>query len=338
MEGLERPVFRRRRRWAAVVIGVAIPAHLAALYALLARPGPVTYSTRTEVVETSSAIHLPAPVVVPQVAPVPVAPVEPRACPPPNRKAKKVSVPAMPVVDRVYASPTNVDWIVAWNHASVYSSTDGGRSFREILTGDGRVLAASIDCFGNVSALRGSDVGVHANGVESWRDVPGIDFTETVYSNGYAEPAEAWLVGGGPDLVVVGFENATDNESRAAISRDLGRTWSYHDLVNGDFQGGHFAGRQKADRTIELELEIQDCGGSWMETFTIADGNVTRVEDVVTDDMDEEAHRARVVKRDPWRDANASYDAAGRAWVIGCGGPQLAPSKDTPDDCLGGDE
>jgi hypothetical protein len=334
MEGLERPVFRRRRRWAAVVIGVAIPAHLAALYALLARPGPVTYTTRTEVVETSSAIHLPA-LVVPQVAPVAPTPVEPRACPPPNRKAKKVAVPAMPVVDRVYASPTNVDWIVAWNHASVYSSTDGGASFREVLIEEGRVLSAAIDCFGDVIVARGTQVGVLANGVESWRDVPGIDFTETVFENGYAEPAEAWIVGGGPDLVVVGFENATDNESRAAISRDLGRTWSYHDLADGDFQGGHIAGRQKADRTIELELEIEDCGGSWMETFTIADGAVTRVEDVVTDDMDEEAHRARVVKREPWRDGNASYDAAGRGWVIGCGGPQLGRAKDI--DCLGGD-
>ncbi|MFN0249900.1 MAG: hypothetical protein ACKV2T_23655 [Kofleriaceae bacterium] len=317
------------------MIGVAISAHLAAVYALLTRPVPVAHSTRTEIVETIRTIHLPIPIVVPSppvVAPV-VAPVEARVCPAPNRTATRVTVPAMPVVDRVYASPTNVDWIVAWNDASVYSSTDGGRSFREVLTGEGRVLSAAIDCFGDVLVARGTRVGVLAKGVETWRDVPGIDFTETVYQNGYAEPAEVWIVGGGPDLVVVGFEKATEHESRAAISRDLGRTWSHHDLSEDGFQGGHIAGRQRSDGTVELELEIEDCGGEWMETFTIANGTVTRLEDAITDDMDEAAHRARVVKREPWRDRSASHDAGGRAWVIGCGAPQLAPANDT--ECRG---
>jgi hypothetical protein len=328
MQGLERPIFLRRRRWAAVVIGVAIPVHLAALYALLARPDRVTYSTRTETIESTSVIHMPAAPIIAK-APVAVPPPTPRECPAPNRKATNTVVPAMAHVEHVYASPTNVDWLVAWNEASVYSSTDGGRSFREVLAGKGRVLSATIDCFGNVLAARGIELGVHSSGTETWRTVPGIDFTDAVFQQGYSTPAEVWLVGGGPDVVVVGFEESTENKSRAAMSSDLGRTWSFHDLSDGDFQGGHIASRQRPDGAVDLELEIEDCGGSWLETFTIANGAVSRVENPSEEDETAQAAlRARVVKRDPWRETSASIDAAGRPWVIECGAPQIKTRKE----------
>ncbi len=313
-----------------MVIGVAIPAHLVVLYALLARPDRVTHTTRTATVETTSVISFPPP---PIMAPAEVAPIPaPRACPAPNRKATNSVIPDLPYVDGVYASPTNVDWLVAWNEASVYSSTDGGRSFHEVLAGKGRVLSATIDCFGTVIAARGTEIGIHGtgdtNGAETWRTVPGIDFSEVVHESGWAQPPEIWLVGGGSDIVVVGFELATDVKSRVAVSRDLGRTWSFHDIHANDFQGGHFAARQRADGVIELELEIVDCGGTWLETFTIENGSITRFEDPSSEDEEVKAAlRARIVKRDPWRDTTASIDATGRAWIVACGAVQLRTAK-----------
>ncbi|GEM_PF-4020927 len=321
MQGsLERPIFRRRRRWAALVIGVAVPAHLAVVYALLVRPDRVTHSTRIDTVETSDVIQLPAPPPAVVVAAPPAAP-EPRACPAPNRHASPVSIPPLPVMTGVYASPTNADWIVTWNEASIYFSSDGARSFRMVLDGPGRVHSVAIDCFGHVIAARGTQIGVLDSARETWRDVPGIEMTERVYRGDYpAEPPDVWVVGGGPDVVVVGFiAPYSDWNTRVAISRDLARSWSYSDLAAESFEGTHFAGIQRSDGAIDLELEIQDCGGEWMETYRIADGTSKRVEASNAEpEAEEAAVRARVVKRDPWRDSEVSTDAAGRRWAIEC--------------------
>lgn len=320
MQGsLERPIFRRRRRWAALVIGVAVPAHLAVVYALLARPDRVTHTTRVETAETSNVIHLPAP---PTVVAPPAALV-PRACPAPNRHAAPVSIPPLPVMTGVYASPTNADWIVTWNDASIYFSSDGARSFRMVLEGPGRVHDVAIDCFGHVIAARGTQIGVLDNARETWRDVLGIEMTERVYRGDYpAEPPDVWIVGGGPDVVVVGFiAPYSDWKTRVAISHDLARSWSYNDLDAEGFEGTHFAGIQRADGAIDLELEIQDCGGAWMETYRIADGTSKQVESSAAEaetEAEEAAQRARIVKREPWRDGDVATDAAGRRWAIEC--------------------
>lgn len=333
MQGLERPVFRRRRRWATLVLAIAIPANVAALYALLARPDSVTYSVRIHTIERSNIVHVPAPpIIVPVPTPTPQPPAaEPRACPAPNHAARSVTPPDLPAVDGVYASPTNADWIVAWNEASIYASIDGGRSFAEVLLGSGRVHSVALDCFGNVIAARGTRIGVREHGRESWHDLPGIELAEREYAGYPSDPPGVWIVGGGPDLVVVGFASPySDWKSRAAISHDRGRSWSYRDLGAEGFEGTHLAGRQLASGRIELELEIVDCSSEWMETFTI-DGVVTR-EDLSApdDDVAETERRARLVKRDPWRDPAVSTDAAGRRWTIECGQLAILATNERP--------
>lgn len=237
MQGLERqverPKFRRRRRWAAAIIAVAVPAHLAALYALLARPDRVAYSVRIETMETRSVVQLPAPPIVVSV-PAPVVTEPPEACPAPNRKARSVEVQMLPAASGMYASPTNADWLVAWSDSTIYHSTDGGASFRKVLEGEGRVHSAAIDCFGHVIAARGTAIGVHDGRSEIWHDVPGIELDERTFDGAYSpntpspppEPPDVWIVGGGPDVVVVGFARPySEWKSRAAISHDLGRSW-----------------------------------------------------------------------------------------------------------------
>jgi hypothetical protein len=327
MEGLERPKFRRRRRWATLVIALAIPAHLAALYALLARPDRVTYTIHVDTLDTTQVVNLPAPPIVVTV-PVPVPNAPPRTCPAPNKTAKSGVVPDLPAVTGLYASPTNADWIVGWNEASIYSSSDGGRSFTEVLQGSGRVHSVALDCFGHVIAARGTQIGVRDGIAETWNDVPGIELTERVYEGGYpSDPPDVWIVGGGADVVVVGFQSPyADWKPRAAISHDLGRSWSYRDITAEGFEGTHLSSRIRPTGEIDLELEIVDCGGEWMETFTIANGAVTRNEEPVqTDEISDEDWRAKTIKREPWRDSDVSIDAAGRRWAIECG--QLAILK-----------
>ena len=318
MVGLVRPVFRRRRRWAAGVIAVAIPAHLVALYALLSRPEPTTYTTATE---TTNVSAVPPP---PVVAPVAPPPPSVRTCPPPNRTPRNAAAPAMPAVTSVYASPTNVDWLVAWNEAAIYASVDGGSSFHEVLGGKGRVHDVAIDCFGNVIAARGSSIGIRADGRESWRMVPGVDFTETVHVNGRVESPDVWIIGGVSDVVVVGFERANQQVMTAALSRDLGRSWTAHDLA-------HPATDASSAGRADLVIEMHACDGAALETFTIPDAIAT-------------GDRASVVRGRATRceadEDTSSVDAAGRAWFVGCGHPYIGITND-PLACAredGGDE
>jgi hypothetical protein len=184
-----------------------------------------------------------------------------------------------------------------------------------------------------VIAARGEQIGVRDGVTETWHDVPGISLADRIYEGGYApDPPSVWIVGGGPDVVVVGIEPPADEwKSRAAISRDLGRTWSYHDLSNGDFQGTHIATRQHTNGAIDLELEIQDCGGEWMETYSITNGIVSKVEDpTAPDDVDEKVWRAKIVKRESWRDTDVSTDAAGRRWAITCNGIEILTKNTNP--------
>lgn len=313
---------------AIVVASLAIPAHLAVMYALLARPDRVVHERTVEDHQEHTVTALP-PLPVAPPAPLPVA--APRACPAPNRHATNRAAPAMATMTGVYASPTNVDWIATWNEASVQFSSDGGRTFHEVLAGTGRVHSVAIDCFGHVIAARGTQVGIRDGQRETWRDVPGIDLADRDLGSYPSAPPEVWIVGGGPEVVVVGFQAPfVDNRSRVARSRDLGRTWSYHDLTDGGFEGSHFAGRQLADGHIDLELEIVDCGGEWMETVTIDGGVVKRTDgpnppESLTEGLT--TWRARLVTREPWRDVDGSTDAAGRRWVLACGQLQLASAK-----------
>ncbi|MGE0402332.1 MAG: hypothetical protein AB7T06_36865 [Kofleriaceae bacterium] len=281
---------------------------------------------RVETIDTKSVIHLPAaPIVVtlpaPAVVPIPAQ----RECPAPNRKARTATAPELPAADHVYASPTNADWIVAWNDASIYHSSNGGASFSEVLVASGRVHGVAIDCFGHVIAARGTEIGVRDGASEMWHDLPGIELTEREFAGYPSEPPKVWIVGGGPDLVVVGFQPPyADHQSRVAISHDLGRSWGYRDLETEGFEGTHLAGRQHPDGRIDLEVEIVDCGGEWMNTLSIANGEVTRTDGPNPEGdptrEEEAAWRTKLLARETWRDTNVSTDAAGRRWGLECGG------------------
>jgi len=157
-------------------------------------------------------------------------------------------------VDRVRPAPSNAQWIATWNAQHIYVSTDAGASFARVLDGPGEVRDVTFDCFGHVFALRGEQFGARANGRELWR--------------AFLAPA-AWLVGGGPDAIVVGRADTIDNpQNRIAISGDLGATWRYLEL-RGDFEGGRVSGRQDARGVIRIAAAIPDCMDDMLDAVTV---------------------------------------------------------------------
>lgn len=261
----------RRRRGIAVAIAVAMGLQLATFVlvaAYLQAPAP------------SPAASLPVPVVLsaPAAAPAPPAPPLPPpsqvadrpSCPPPRTDAPWLAPHLDEAITAVHPAPSNAGWIAAWNQEHVFVSYDAGRTFSRALDGAGDVADASFDCWGHLIVLRGNQVGVRDGVRERWHTVRGL--------RGDKEDPGA-VLGGGPDVVVVGITPDEGWLPRLASSADGGATWGYHEL-EGDWEPGMLlSGGQHADGAIDVGLASADCMSDDLEWTTIRQGKVDTVVD-----------------------------------------------------------
>jgi hypothetical protein len=224
--------------------------------------------------------------------PVPVAPAPPEAAPPPATPLLPSAPPAtlrpscppmgtiaaqLPKdhvlprgVNRVVTSWTNAAWLAAFDDEHVFVSTDGGLSFEQVLDGPGAVRDVTFDCFGRPVVLRdGNRVGVRDQSREQWRSVPGM---------GTDDGSPNALIGGGPDVLVVGVDNSDTWHARVAVSADLGATWWYRDLADY-WEQSTVAGHQNTDGSIDVAITTADCMTDLTTWVRIGpDGKVTRDE------------------------------------------------------------
>ncbi len=268
------PLPRRRILW---WLGAAAAiAAQAALVALALRP-PTVRELRT-VEHVVHEVRAPAPPMTceapetsleidhgnPSIAPAPLDGA--RTCPVPITTARRVTPPELADdVTDVRPSPNDARYIAAWNDEHVFASLDGGRTFERVLDGPGAVLDVAFDCFGNVVVARDDALGIRADGRERWQSVPGLAFaTDDPRSEAAVDARPRFaLLGGGPDVVLVGPMGPERSESRVAISRDLGTSWSYRDLGPLGTWGG-WTGWQRIDGTIDLARVLDDCMHSMM--------------------------------------------------------------------------
>jgi hypothetical protein len=206
------------------------------------------------------------PAVTPAAAAPPAHSARP-ACPPPNRDAPSASsLPEQPFgMHQLVAAHTNASWVAAWNDDEIQLSIDGGLSYARVLDGPGAVRAVTFDCFGRAIAFRGEQLGIRDGRRESWRAVPGV--------NADADAPIA-LVGGGPDVIVVGTSEERDTwQARLAVTGDLGASWWFRDLVDY-WETGQLDGRQDPDGAIHLVLTTADCMSDPVSWIRIRDGKV----------------------------------------------------------------
>src|SRR6185295_5466094 len=86
------------------------------------------------------------------------------------------------------------------------------------------------------------------------------------------------LIGGGPDVLVVGVDNSDTWHARIAVSADLGASWWYRDLTDY-WESSTVTGHQDADGTINVALTTADCMSdptTWVRIGS--DGKVERNE------------------------------------------------------------
>jgi hypothetical protein len=189
------------------------------------------------------------------------------SCPPPRTDAPRAaSLADLPTeVHAVVASSTNAGWIAAWSQERVLVSRDAGRTFARVLDGAGDVHAVTFDCYGNVIALRGGDLGIREGTRETWQRLPrGLRGEQ-------GDPAA--LIGGGPDVVVIATAPGDTWRARAAVSADRGTTWWYRDLVDY-WESSHATGHQTSDGTIHVALTTADCMHDPVFWLRIRDGVV----------------------------------------------------------------
>jgi len=223
---------------------------IAAQLALLRSPREHTYE-----------LHATRVVVAPIPTPLPIERVihtsMPRApCPPPRRDVSRgVLVQPPEPVDLVRPAATNTGWIAAWNAEHVYVSTDAGASWQRHFDGEGAVRDVGFDCFGRAIVVRGNRIGIDT----SWRVVTGLsDDVDT----------EIVVLGGGPDLAVVGEAPRGEdepNKARLFVSHDRGITWLARDLVESWETPVY--GRQFEDGSIATIVHEGDCGGQTPHSF-----------------------------------------------------------------------
>ena len=224
-----------------VVMAVLVPLAASALWSARdAPPAATTFAPQLTVVAAT-----PAP--PPEIVIPPAVPPDRPACPPPRRDAPWVA-PVLPEpIDDVRPAPSNAGWIAAWNTRHVFVSHDAGATFARVLDGAGDVIDASFDCYGRLVVLRGERVGVRDGSGERWRDVPRLDRGAT---------ADRHVLGGGPDVVVLGPAPGDGRKARVAISADAAATWRYED-IDAAFEGGQ--GEQRADGAIDVAVVTGDC-------------------------------------------------------------------------------
>jgi hypothetical protein len=215
-----------------------------------------------------------------------------QSCPPPRLDAPWVDPVIDEAVQAVRPAPSNAGWIAAWNDDHVFVSTDAGATFERVLDGDGKVADVSFDCFGHVLALRGKTLGIRDGGHERWRAVDGIR----------GEPDDpGGILGGGPDVIVVGTPDGQGWLARMVTSSDLGATWSFRDL-EGSFESGmKLRGRQDADATIHVALAIADCMNDELVWATVRDGHATIVKDAMGEGASFAIYGDLVVSDGRWR-------------------------------------
>lgn len=262
---------RRRRRLALAAVA-AVAATFAAAIAMWPRD-----RVRTVHVTTTRVVPVPAPVPIVRTV---VVPAERAACPLPRTDAPR-SQPAQPPepVERIQPAATNAGWIAAWNEQHVFVSMDAGASWQRAFDGRGAVRDVDFDCHGRAIAVRGSRLGVREGGRERWHPLHHIELAD--------EHSNASVIGGGPDVVVIGHPRRDDDAQTAAqllISRDHGVTWERHTLA--DYWEGHrIAGRQYEDGRILAVLSQPDCMHTSGWVFEYANGRVTERETTLGADL-----------------------------------------------------
>lgn len=212
----------------------------------------------------------PASLPAPALAAAPPATIRP-SCPPPRTDAAAVKRDLPRGVNHVTTAWTNAGWLAAWSEQTLYVSTDSGATFNQVLDGPGTIADVTFDCFGHPVVLRdGGAIGIRDQNREQWRTVPGMRTDED---------APKALVGGGPDVLVVGVDNGADTwHARVAVSADLGATWWYRDLADY-WESSSVTGHQDADGTINIAITTADCMSdptSWVRIGP--DGKVERDE------------------------------------------------------------
>ena len=269
-----RPIVKRKRPGlGAYAVALAIAVHAGAMVVAVPGPPPPPAPAAPPIVVSLPAIVPPIVVPIETPAPAPVAPASRASCPPPRRDADWVKPDLPDPIEHVQPAPTNAGWIAAWSRTTVYVSTDAGATFARVLDGEQPVIGVSFDCFGRAIALRGTSVGILDGGREHWATVPGLRALDT--SDGVGAPGG--VLGGGPDVVVVGVAPGDFWRPRLVVSADAGATWTRRDLA-GDLEPGmKMRGRQDADGTIRVGTAVGDCMNDVLEWTTITGGKPSTV-------------------------------------------------------------
>jgi hypothetical protein len=199
-------------------------------------------------------VTIPTPPIVETVTRIVTGPSSARpACPPGRRDAPfALHPPRLPEpVTAIAPAPSNAGWIVAWNDEHAYASVDAGATFARVLDGPGTLRAATFDCYGRAIVLRGDRrIGIRDGATESWHAVDDV--------------SPQGLLGGGPDVVLVGDVPGDSWQARVGISHDAGATWELRDLDRANAIVGFepnmpYAGRQHEDGTIDVAVALADC-------------------------------------------------------------------------------
>jgi hypothetical protein len=249
-------VQHRRRRPLAIASLIVLQA---VTIAIVARPHPqpppeiTTYAPQLTFVAPPS----PPPDPGPRIGERP-------SCPPPRHDAPWVAPKLDEDIIAVRPAPSNAGWIVAWNHDHVLASYDAGATFQRVLDGDGQVRSASFDCWGHIVVQRAGRIGVRDGTREAWHAVGGLDATDD---------APGAIIGGGPDIVVVGRAAEQQDNTRVAISSDGGVSWRFHEMYPR-LDADNVQGQQHTDGSIDLAYSIGDCMNDDVVIARIAHGHV----------------------------------------------------------------
>jgi len=247
-------VQHRRRRPLAIACLIALQIVTIVIVARpRAQPQATTYSPQLTFVAPSPPPPDPAPRID-----------ERPSCPPPRVDAPWVAPKLDEDVLAVRPAPSNAGWIVAWNHDHVFASFDAGATFARVLDGVGPVRSASFDCWGHVVVQRAGRIGVRDGTREAWHSVGGLDATDD---------ARGAIIGGGPDIVVVGRAAEQQDATRVAISSDAGVSWQFHEM-SPRLDADNVQGQQHADGSIDLAYSIGDCMNDEVVIARIADGKL----------------------------------------------------------------